>query len=668
MTALDRLLDALRAYGLEPRQHGAQWECRCPAHDDRRASFGFTQPNGKVLLKCQTGCTTEEIVAALGLSMRDLFDDTDAVKPREVAAYTYTNEAAQPLFQVVRFQPKDFRQRKPDGTWGIKGVRRVLYNLPAVLAVAADGGTVLIVEGEKDADRFNRDADLADGTIVATCNPGGAGGGWRDDYNIALKGAHVVVVADRDDAGRKHAAAVARSVRPHAASVRIVEAAQGKDLFDHLEAGLGLGQLVNISDAIRKGEQADEPDAGTVAAEDLVADRAAPAKKSLAEVLAVYRRHLRLEDDYPVLAVLATYAANRLPLGAPVWLMVVGPSSGGKTESIMPLDGLPGVVIASNIPSVGALLSGTSKKERAAHASGGLLREVGDEGVLILKDFTSILSMHRDSRSEVLSAFREVYDGKFVRFVGSDGGQRLEWNGRLGLIAACTPVLDQYHSVAGLMGERFITVRLPMLSEEAVSRQAVGMLINGSTARREMNEAVRGLFEGLERPERMDSPTDLIPTLHAMTRLAVLGRAGVDRDGYSREITFVPGEEGTGRLVGQLVGLLFGLEMIGCDRDLALDVVRRVAFDCIPKNRAAMIRALLAQDTEATTKQLATQLSIPTATAYRALEELLVYGLAYREAREDRAGQEGKDGRADAWTASTTLRDLYREAGLEEPC
>ncbi|MCU0223162.1 MAG: AAA family ATPase [Acidobacteria bacterium] len=276
--ALSRVLSALSAHGHEARKNGSGFMARCPAHDDSTPSLSVSNGGGKCLVCCHAGCSTADIVAALGLSERDLFDESSAQSAHmiEVASYTYRDESNVPLFQVVRYAPKDFRQRQPDGTPNVKGVRKVLYNLPAVLAVAADGGTVLVVEGEKDADRFNHDADLADGSIVATCNAGGAGK-WRDDYSPSLKGAHVVVVADRDEPGRKHAADVLRSVRPYAASVRVVEAAQGKDLSDHLDAGLGLGQLVNTTDATEKGAAASEPEPYPTLTIDWILDADIPA-------------------------------------------------------------------------------------------------------------------------------------------------------------------------------------------------------------------------------------------------------------------------------------------------------------------------------------------------------------------------------------------------------
>lgn len=138
--------------------------------------------------------------------------------------YQFTDEDGTVLYEEVRYTPKDFRVRRPDGEGGyvykeaLKGVRRVLYRLPAVLAAVDAGDTVYVVEGCKDADR------LWDEGVVATTNALGAGK-WRDEYTQTLRGADVVVVRDRDDKGRAHGATVAGALRPVAKTLRIVEAA-----------------------------------------------------------------------------------------------------------------------------------------------------------------------------------------------------------------------------------------------------------------------------------------------------------------------------------------------------------------------------------------------------------------------------------------------------------
>lgn len=162
-------------------------------------------------------------------------------RPRLVARYDYTDERGKLVSQVLRYQPKSFRHRCPDGRggwrWNVHDPAALtLYRLPRVLQAVRAGQVVYVVEGEKDVEAVER----AGG--VATCSPGGAGE-WRRDYSQRLQGARVVIVADRDWAGRRHAARVAGSLRSVAADVRMVDPAVGKDAADHLAAGRTLEEF-----------------------------------------------------------------------------------------------------------------------------------------------------------------------------------------------------------------------------------------------------------------------------------------------------------------------------------------------------------------------------------------------------------------------------------------
>jgi hypothetical protein len=134
-----------------------------------------------------------------------------------IATHDYRDERGELLFQVCRFEPKDFRQRRPDGrggwTWNLTDTRIVPYRLPELIAST---GTVYIVEGEKDADR------LASLGLTATCNPMGAGK-WRGDFRDHLRGRVVVILPDNDDAGRAHTEQVAASLHPVVSRVEILE-------------------------------------------------------------------------------------------------------------------------------------------------------------------------------------------------------------------------------------------------------------------------------------------------------------------------------------------------------------------------------------------------------------------------------------------------------------
>lgn len=150
-------------------------------------------------------------------------------KPKMVKAYDYADEDGKLLFQVCRFDPKDFRQRAPDGKgawiYKLEGIRRVLYNLPKVLA--AD--LVFVCEGEKDADNLN---GLG---LVATTNAGGAKK-WDKSFTAALRGKDIVLLPDNDKAGGEHRDELRAALGPVVKSIRIVEMPDGcKDVTDFLE-------------------------------------------------------------------------------------------------------------------------------------------------------------------------------------------------------------------------------------------------------------------------------------------------------------------------------------------------------------------------------------------------------------------------------------------------
>jgi hypothetical protein len=148
----------------------------------------------------------------------------DWTSPRIVTLYKYADETGKLLFQVVRLEPKSFRQRRPDGhggwVWSLGETRRVLYRLPELIAaVAAKGVFVVVVEGERDVDTLRRLG------VPATTCPGGAGK-WRDEYSQFMRGADVVLIPDCDEPGRRHMQTVAASLHGIAARIRVVDLAK----------------------------------------------------------------------------------------------------------------------------------------------------------------------------------------------------------------------------------------------------------------------------------------------------------------------------------------------------------------------------------------------------------------------------------------------------------
>ncbi len=252
---------------VDGRRNGAGWSAKCPAHEDRRASLSIGEgDDGRALLKCHAGCGLGAILDKLGLREADLFPAREPgaahARGRIVATYDYTDQAGVLLYQVVRFEPKDFRQRRPDGvggwTWSLDGVRRVLYRLPRVLGTAKASGVVYVVEGEKDVEALEALG------LVATCNAGGAGK-WRPEYAEHFGGLRgVVTLPDNDSPGRAHARDVARSLHAAGVPVKLLELPilpEKGDVSDWLAAGGTRARLDELRKAAPRWEPASEADA-----------------------------------------------------------------------------------------------------------------------------------------------------------------------------------------------------------------------------------------------------------------------------------------------------------------------------------------------------------------------------------------------------------------------
>lgn len=254
------------------------WIACCPAHEDSNPSLSLTQDGDKTLVHCHAGCSQEDVINTLkslglwekdtiegsgaGMSKRNLlemppFDPLNLIKKREIAWYDYTDEEDNILYQVVRYEPKSFRQRRPDGAGGwvnsLGDVRRVPYHLRQIQNAILDGIPVLIVEGEKDVHAANAIG------IVATCNAMGAdtGGGskWLPEFGDYFIGADVIIIPDSDLVGEKHAKHVAQTLNNKAHSIRIARAPLlCKDLADWVERGATFTEIQAASELIYSEE------------------------------------------------------------------------------------------------------------------------------------------------------------------------------------------------------------------------------------------------------------------------------------------------------------------------------------------------------------------------------------------------------------------------------
>ena len=358
-----------------------------------------------------------------------------------------------------------------------------------------------------------------------------------------------------------------------------------------------------------------------------------------------------LGDSDVLDVVLGTVKSHRTSTGSPCWLMVVGPPSGLKSETVMLAKEVSGTYTISGLTSK-TFASGL--KVDKGQASPSLLSKLQHDEILLFKDFTTVLQMHREERDAILGQLREIYDGTYSHDWGT--GARLEWKGRLGFVAGVTEAIDQHHAVMALLGPRFLLHRPSQADRQATARRAIRNNQNREDgAIRAMHaRAVAAYLGGLptECPALSDN---VVETLGRLADFVTTARSSVGRDGYTRELTYSPLPECPPRFAQQIATLLTGIVLVRQHDEAEAGDVQlaiRVALDCVPPIRLLALRTLLeGEQDDLTTRSLADNVRVPTTTIRRAMEDLQALGMVHCE----------KGGRQDRWSLLPASREMVCE-------
>jgi hypothetical protein len=259
-----------------------------------------------------------------------------------------------------------------------------------------------------------------------------------------------------------------------------------------------------------------------------------------------------LLDNYTIVDVLtAAVIANRFPTD-PLWLLIVGPPSSAKTELLNGIEVLPETFFLSDLTK-STLISG---KEDSS-----LLPKL-DKKIIVMKDFTTILSKKPDDLKIIMSQLREVYDGKLSKGFGT--GKVEKWNGHIGFIGACTAAYDRHYGVIGQMGERFLLYRMKNKDDLKTGLMALDGFGNENTMRKDLQEAFKRFILQFKKIDvSVKKPSDdLRYKIVSLATFCGQGRCPVHRDRYTKEVTYLPDAEGTPRLTKQLYHLAIALMIL----------------------------------------------------------------------------------------------------------
>jgi hypothetical protein len=343
---------------------------------------------------------------------------------------------------------------------------------------------------------------------------------------------------------------------------------------------------------------------------------------TIADLEAQVHRWLRLKDTDVFRLMLAAVAGHRVGGESP-WLLIVGPPSSVKTELLRMLSRTAGTVRLSSL-TARTFASGLD----TPGAEPSLLRRLTDH-VLVLKDFTTVLELAHDERQGVLAQLREIHDGAFDKYWGT--GKELHWEGHVGFLAGVTPVIDQHHAVMGLLGPRFLLLRLHYSQAERpnVARRALRLAQQKPEMRCELAEATAAFLAHLP-PEPPDLDSDIRDWLVDLADLVTRARSPVTRERGGGALQGVPEPEVPARFALQLYALAQGLVLVGGGTALNTADRRRlarVAWDGIPVLRRTVLHVLAQVSSPLGTQAVATTVQCPETTVRRTLEDLQVLKL-----------------------------------------
>jgi DNA-binding MarR family transcriptional regulator len=373
---------------------------------------------------------------------------------------------------------------------------------------------------------------------------------------------------------------------------------------------------------------------------------------SYEELETVISKWLLIKDRGLLRIMLAAVVANKIEAD-PVWLFIVAAPGGSKTELIRGLNKVEGIYPISDLTPQ-TFLSGERGK------NGSLLLRLPTGTIFTYKDFTTVLSMHRDKQQAIISQLREIFDGYYRKEFGT--GETKTWEGKIGFIAGVTSVIDRHYEIYSVLGERFIQYRPVQPDSIALAKKAMANSRSGKQMREEIQNAIADYISSIQIPEEGAIISEEMQDRFAhLASFCVKARSGIIRDGYStREIDLVPETEVPTRLAKQFITLYSVLPHVGHISETEdYDLIKKLATDSLPKKRRLVLDALIDSGEMMETADIALKIGYQTGTTRRTLEELHALGLANREHKGT--------GYADRWSLSEYALNLLTKAGARIP-
>jgi hypothetical protein len=296
--------------------------------------------------------------------------------------------------------------------------------------------------------------------------------------------------------------------------------------------------------------------------------------------------HFLLVDPDVVDVLLASALTHYLP-GPPAWLFLVGPSGGGKTELLGLLNCLEDVIRLSEVTR-NTFFSGLGEDKAVGGGEAAFLNR-HPHAILAFKDFTTMLSLRAETRTEIMGQLREIFDGNFDKPYGT--GLEMEWQGRITTIAAVTSAIDDHHKLMSALGPRFLLLRFKQPPRYEIGLKAFNQPVNWS---QEARRLVRALFKSIDLTKLPTFSQSLIDSMIALTNFITIGRSPTTR--VAGELTGETDPEMATRLLRQFKLLSQGLALLNSREEVNQDDFARlirIGWETLPPARNLVLSQLV---------------------------------------------------------------------------
>lgn len=387
-----------------------------------------------------------------------------------------------------------------------------------------------------------------------------------------------------------------------------------------------------------------------------------PQKKSLEEVISCFKKWLFLSSFEAIEVMLATMVSNKLE-GDPLWMFLVSPPGGAKTEILSSLSSSPDVYFTSSL-TPHSLISGASWN---SGSDPSLIPKLNGK-VMVIKDFTSIMSKRDTEKEEIFGILRDAYDGKCSKIFGN--GVRRNYESRFTILSAVTPAIYELAHSHQALGERFLKYtmgsNLLHVSEQEIVYRAISNLNKENTMRKEISDTVRGFLyhklNGFSTDSIASIPDGIKVKIVSLAMFCARLRGTVSRDKYRPDmICSKPSAEVGSRIGKQFAKFCVSLAIVRNKKEVTEEeyaVCRKVAIDTLSQRNEDVLRTLILEKSKGKetlrTKELGTLTMYPHSTISRVLADMQMLGIV------DRVGRNS----IWEWKASNYVLDLINRSGL----